>query len=101
MPHTSVPHGSCRWVGYTKVWNLLDYPAMVIPAGAVCDKDISDIWSYEPHNVLDEWNKRLWNDNKEVMASLRLPVGIQIIGRRYDDEKVLAAAKVLDDLLRE
>ncbi|KAI3320987.1 amidase [Xylariaceae sp. AK1471] len=99
MPHTSVPHGSCRWVGYTKVWNVLDYPAIVIPGGTVCDRDICDTWSFEPHSVLDEWNKDLWENNKEFMASLRLPVGIQIIGRRYDEEKVLAAAKVLDDIL--
>jgi amidase len=81
------------------VWNVLDYPAIVIPGGTVCDRDICDTWSFEPRNVLDEWNKALWDNNKEVMASLKLPVGVQIIGRRYDDEKVLAAAKILDDIL--
>ncbi|TGJ81937.1 hypothetical protein E0Z10_g6829 [Xylaria hypoxylon] len=100
MPHTSVPHRSCRWVGYTKVWNLLDYPAIVIPGGNVRDLDISDAWSFEPRNVLDKWNKKLWEDNREVMASLKLPVGVQIIGRRHADEMVLAAAKVLDDILQ-
>lgn len=99
MPHTSVPHGGCRWVGYTKVWNVLDYPAIVIPGGHVRDEDISDTWSFEPRNAIDEWNKGLWADNKEVMASLKLPVGVQIIGRRYADETVLAAAKILDDIL--
>ncbi|KAI0969465.1 amidase [Xylaria arbuscula] len=100
MPHTSVPHRSCRWVGYTKVWNVLDYPALVIPGGNVSDQDISDSWSFEPRNVLDEWNKNLWDDCKGNMASLKLPVGIQIIGRRYADETVLAAAKALDNVLR-
>ncbi|KAI1183177.1 amidase [Nemania serpens] len=99
MPHTSVPHGGCRWVGYTKVWNVLDYPAIVIPGGHVRDQDISSTWSFEPRNAIDEWNKGLWEDNKEIMASLRLPVGVQVIGRRYADETVLAAAKILDDIL--
>ncbi|GAW17476.1 hypothetical protein ANO14919_069330 [Xylariales sp. No.14919] len=100
MPHSSVPHGDCRWVGYTKVWNVLDYPAIVIPGGNVSDQDVSSTWSFEPRNALDQWNKKLWQGNKEVMASLKLPVGVQIIGRRHADEIVLAAAKVLDDILR-
>ena len=37
MPHTAVPHGKCKWVGYTKIWNLLDYTALVIPAGRAGD----------------------------------------------------------------
>ncbi|KAI8628549.1 amidase [Xylariaceae sp. FL1651] len=100
MPHSSVPHGSCRWVGYTKVWNVLDYPAIVIPGGTVCAQDVSDVWSFEPRTDLDKWNKDLWENNKNEMACLGLPVGIQIIGRRYNEEKVLAAAKVIDDLLK-
>ncbi|KAI1354733.1 amidase [Xylaria sp. FL0043] len=100
MSHTSVPHRSCRWVGYTKVWNVLDYPALVIPAGNVCAQDIGASWSFESRNSLDEWNKKLWDNCKEVMASLQLPVGVQIIGRRYADEAVLAAGKVIDDVLR-
>ncbi|KAI0869920.1 amidase [Hypoxylon argillaceum] len=100
MPHTSVPHGGCRWVGYTKVWNVLDYPAIVIPGGHVRDQDVSDTWSFEPRNAIDEWTKGLWENNREVMASLKLPVGVQIIGRRYADEVVLAAAKVVDNILR-
>ncbi|KAI0096253.1 amidase [Nemania sp. FL0031] len=100
MPHTSVPHGGCRWVGYTKVWNVVDYPAIVIPGGHIGEQDVSDTWYFEPRNSMDEWNKRLWDDNKVTMASLKLPVGIQIIGRRHADEMVLAAAKVLDDILR-
>ncbi|KAI1824260.1 amidase [Xylaria intraflava] len=100
MPHTSVPHGDCRWVGYTKVWNVLDYPAIVIPGGNVRDEDLSDTWSFEPRNPLDQWNKALWMDNMKAMASFRLPVGVQIVGRRHAEETVLAAAKILDDLLQ-
>ncbi|KAI1172227.1 amidase [Nemania sp. FL0916] len=100
MPHTSVPHRSCRWVGYTKVWNVLDYPAIVIPAGHVQEQDISEPWSFEPRNAIDEFNGRLWTDNKQDMTSLKLPVGVQIVGRRQADETVLAAAKIVDDILR-
>ncbi|KAH8670643.1 amidase [Ilyonectria robusta] len=101
MPHTSVPHGNSRWVGYTKVWNFLDYTALVIPGGSVCKEDVAAPWDFEPYGPEDEWNKKLWEDHGEQMASLGLPVGLQIVGRKLEEEKVLAAGKVLDDLLKE
>ncbi|KAF7556721.1 hypothetical protein G7Z17_g1210 [Cylindrodendrum hubeiense] len=100
MPHTSVPHGGCRWVGYTKVWNFLDYPALVIPGGSVQKDDLSAPWDFETRGPEDEWNQKLWKENGEHMASLALPVGLQIVGRKLEEEKVLAVGKVLDDLLR-
>ncbi|KAL8342958.1 hypothetical protein RB598_004359 [Gaeumannomyces tritici] len=100
MPHSAVPHGGCKWVGYTKVWNLLDYPAMVIPGGNVAQEDLSAEWDFEPRNGTDEWTKKLWTGNKEDMASMRLPVGVQLVGRKLEEEKLLAAATVLDWLLR-
>ncbi|OHF01816.1 amidase [Colletotrichum orchidophilum] len=99
MPHTAVPHGGCRWVGYTKVWNFLDYPALVIPGGRVSREDVEQPWAAEVRGVEDEWNKKLWEDNKETMASLALPVGLQIVGRKLEEETVLAAGKIIDDIL--
>ncbi|KAI5919359.1 amidase signature domain-containing protein [Camillea tinctor] len=101
MPHTAVPHGGCRWVGYTKVWNFVDYPALVIPGGKVEMEDVSEPWDYLPRGELDEWNQKLWADNKTDMAKLNLPVGVQLIGRKHEEEKVLAAGKILDELLRD
>ncbi|KAF9760611.1 hypothetical protein IL306_004230 [Fusarium sp. DS 682] len=100
LPHSAVPHNTVKWVGYTKVWNLLDYTALVIPGGKVEFKDISQVWDHEPRNELDEWNSRLWEENKNKMMFHELPVDIQIVGRNLEEEKVLAIGKVLDDLLR-
>ncbi|KAL2882261.1 hypothetical protein SGCOL_002530 [Colletotrichum sp. CLE4] len=101
MPHTAVPHGGCRWVGYTKVWNFLDYPALVIPGGQVNQEDVNQPWAEEVRGVEDEWNKKLWEDNKKRMASLSLPVGLQIVGRKLEEEMVLAAGKIIDDILKD
>lgn len=47
---------------------------------------------HEVRNPLDAYNEGLWN-----LASMKgLPVGVQIIGRRFDEEKVLGVAKVLE-----
>ncbi|KAJ5820241.1 amidase signature domain-containing protein [Penicillium riverlandense] len=95
MPHPAVPHNSCRWVGYTKVWNFLDYSALTFPVTAISkDIDIADP-SYEPRNPMDEWNWNLY-DSERMNGH---PIGLQIIAQRLQEEKVLAAAKVFEELL--
>ncbi|KAK2029137.1 amidase [Colletotrichum zoysiae] len=100
MPHAAVPHGGCRWVGYTKVWNFLDYPALVIPGGRVCQQDVQEPWDMAARGVEDEWNRNLWTSHREEMTGLGLPVGLQIVGRKLEEEVVLAAGKTIDDALR-
>ena len=102
MPHTSVPHRSCRWVGYTKVWNTLDYPALILPAGRVEAADCAAEWPVDtaPRNEADAWNAQLWTDNKADMLRLGLPVGLQVVGRKLEEETVLAAGAVIDELVR-
>ncbi|KAJ4015233.1 hypothetical protein NW766_005565 [Fusarium irregulare] len=100
LVHASVPHNSIKWVGYTKVWNLLDYTALVIPAGRVEPQDLEAKWDHETRNEKDEWCKKLWEERKGEMARHQLPVDIQIVGRHLEEEKVLAVGKVIDDLLR-
>lgn len=101
MPHAAVPHGGCRWVGYTKVWNVLDYTALVIPAGEVVERDLDAPWDDStPRGEVDRWSLDLWKHNKEDMARLKLPVGLQIVGRKLEEEKVLGIGKVVDDILR-
>ncbi|KAM0441227.1 hypothetical protein ACHAPT_000534 [Fusarium lateritium] len=100
MPHPAVPHRATRWVGYTKVWNFVDYTALVIPAGKVKAEDCQGAWDHAPRNDMDEWNAKIWEENKRDMAEKELPIGVQLVGRNLDEEKVLAVGKVLDHMLR-
>ncbi|KAM6532387.1 hypothetical protein FSOLCH5_001812 [Fusarium solani] len=100
MPHPAVPHRATRWVGYTKVWNFVDYTALVIPAGKVKAEDCKATWDHAPRNEMDEWNAKIWEENKKDMAEKELPIGVQLVGRNLDEEKVLAIGKVLDDMLQ-
>ncbi|KAI1099659.1 amidase [Jackrogersella minutella] len=100
MPHTAVPHHSCRWVGYTKIWNVLDYTALVLPAGKVAPVDSDAPWDHTPRSGIDEWNAGVWTQNKGKMIELDLPVCVQIAGRKLEEEKVLAVGTVIDELLR-
>ncbi|KAF1911632.1 amidase signature domain-containing protein [Ampelomyces quisqualis] len=100
MPHCAVPHRKCRWVGYTKVFNFVDYPAVVLPAGKVSaelDKEaVAAMNSYQPRNPLDKWNWDLFD--MDTMNGM--PIGVQIVARRLQEEKVLGAAKAIHDILQ-
>ncbi|KAH7489839.1 hypothetical protein FOMA001_g3775 [Fusarium oxysporum f. sp. matthiolae] len=96
MPHTAVPHGSCRWTGYTKIFNFLDYTALVFPAGnASKDGDDWYFWDHIPRNETDAWNQQLY----DPVAMDGRCVGLQIIGRRFEEENVLGAAQQIHTLL--
>lgn len=98
MPHTAVPHRCCRWVGYTKVFNFLDYTALSFPAGKVDkDIDIAQDESYVPRNDLDAWNQKQYD--LESMHGHH--IGLQLVGRKFEEEKVLGAAQQVEQLLRE
>lgn len=102
MPHTAVRHGQCKWVGYTKVWNVLDYTALVIPGGFVSEEDLHAQWDFAPRGEIDDWSLELWRGQREERetAKIKFPVGLQIVGRRLEEEKVLGIGKVVDDILR-
>lgn len=81
------PHGQSKYWGYTANWNLLDYPGVVFPVTTVDpQKDPKDV-DYKPKNDEDKFCHELYDPEVYTNA----PVGLQIVGRRQYDEKVLAA----------
>ncbi|KAF5247315.1 hypothetical protein FANTH_6406 [Fusarium anthophilum] len=96
MPHTAVPHGSSRWTGYTKIFNLLDYTALTFPAGkASRNENDGGFREHVPRNKIDAWNQQLY----DPVAMEGRHVGLQIVGRRFEEEKVLGAAQQIFSLL--
>ncbi|KAK0855473.1 hypothetical protein LTS02_011088 [Friedmanniomyces endolithicus] len=101
MPHSAVPHRACRWVGYTKVWNFLDYTACVLPVGRV-DRAVDEakmdarVTGYVSRSEVDEWNWSLYDP--EGMDGM--PLSVQLVGQRLEEEKVLGIAQVVERLLR-
>lgn len=95
-PSAAPLHDTAKWWGYTSVWNLLDYPAAAFPVTTVdlvkdqVEKD------YQPRNSLDEENYRLYS-SPQVYANA--PIGLQIICRRYNDEKVMKCLELIEQAM--
>ncbi|KAM0327046.1 hypothetical protein ACHAQA_006169 [Verticillium albo-atrum] len=91
----ATPHDQSRYWGYTSQWNLLDYPAAVFPVTTVDqEKDVKNS-TYSPKNGEDQFVHDMYSPDKYVDA----PVSLQVIGRRQEDEKVLAALEEIERAL--
>ncbi|OQV02269.1 hypothetical protein CLAIMM_07499 isoform 1 [Cladophialophora immunda] len=89
---TSFPHDFLPWWGYTSQFNILDYPGITLPVGVV-DKDLHPKDSaYVPMNEIDEENHHLYDPN----VYHQMPIALQLVGRPYEDEKLLAVATIID-----
>ncbi|PCH45081.1 amidase signature enzyme [Wolfiporia cocos MD-104 SS10] len=95
----AVPHGGMRdgWkaCGYTFLFNLLDYSAGVLPITHV-DRERDALGSgFKPRNAIEASNYRMYDANKMH----GLPVGVQVVGKRLEEERVLEAMKIIQRLL--
>ncbi|KAJ4358598.1 uncharacterized protein N0V89_003182 [Didymosphaeria variabile] len=93
-PGAAPPIDCARYWGYTAQWNLLDYPALIAPVSKVLADDVVDK-GYVPRNEQDRYNHELYSPEKYVNA----PVSVQVVGRRYEDEKVVEAMEYVQEKL--
>lgn len=98
-PSVASAHDETLHWGYSCVWNVLDYPAVVIPVGKVreddtCDRDADG--GSSRFGSLDDWYTENYSPEKYANA----PVAIQIVGRRLQEEKVLGMASKIESTLK-
>lgn len=91
-------HGESRHWGYTSVFNALDYPSVVIPMGKVRP---SDTWDPSASGLYlsstDEWYRQLFDMKSGASRYRDAPIGIQVVGKRLQEEKLLNVAGVIED----
>lgn len=91
-PGAAPLNDTARYWPYTSQWNLLDYPGVIFPVTFVdVEKDKKDE-GYVPMNDQDKYNHDLYDAEKWIGA----PVSACIVGRRYMDEKVMAALEAVE-----
>ncbi|EFW22322.1 hypothetical protein D8B26_000976 [Coccidioides posadasii str. Silveira] len=92
-PGVAPPHEAARYWCYTSQWNLLDYPAAVFPVTTVdLEKDVREE-GYAPRNEHDRFNYDLYTGPQRFEGA---PVSLQVVGRRFYDEKVMAGLAAIE-----
>ena len=88
---------SQQYCGYTAHWNLLNYTALAIPATSASrdlDKPDSAWESHVARGFTDKFNHDLY----DLDLVDGMPVGLQIITGRFEEEKAVGIAKVMERL---
>ncbi|KXJ86556.1 amidase signature domain-containing protein [Microdochium bolleyi] len=89
---------SDQYVGYTCVWNWLGFAALAMPVGVIDEENAQpdETWrTHEVRNKSDKFNHEIY----EPSLVMGMPVGVQVIGGRFGEEKTLSVAKVIKELL--
>ncbi|KAK3498539.1 amidase signature enzyme [Neurospora crassa] len=99
----AIPHDASKDTfsncGYCFLFNLLDYTAGIIPVTHV-DSALDKLPSTFDHKRLNGIATRAYR-HYDAERMHGLPVGVQIIGRRLEEEKVLAVMKRVENALEE
>ncbi len=111
MPGPANVLGTSKYWLYTAVYNLLDYPGAVFPAGVQVDPKNPEHARDEPREYLSEDDKRtaeecewmlgkwtaLTTDTPEKFENA--PIDLQIIGGHWEEEKVMEALKIISKVV--
>jgi amidase len=91
------PHDTTTWWGYSSHWNLLDLPGVVFPTGKFSAiGDSSTQVQQSPRSDLErsiqsQWDARTYDN---------VPISLQLVGRRHNEEKLLAILNVIERAVR-
>lgn len=92
------PETAYNW-SYTALFNLIDFPTLVVQTGLRQDPE-KDHWTqeypYEPRTSFEELCLQEYQPDQFRGA----PIGLQVTGRRFRDEEVVAASKTIVDVLK-
>jgi amidase len=94
-PFPSPPRYSFKHVGYTALWNLADQTSCAFPAGFATKNDVKEgEITYRNDDEKDIWEKY---DADRVDG---MPVGLQVIVPRHEEERALKLAGIAYDALK-
>ncbi|GAA5836150.1 hypothetical protein JCM11251_007382 [Rhodosporidiobolus azoricus] len=95
-PYVSFRHDDKQDIFYTGFCNLNDYPASVIPVTKV---DPAVDVQTPPHAYYSDFDK-LNHERYDPAVFAGMPVALQVIGRKGEDEAVLRMTEICDEALK-
>lgn len=97
-PHAAVRHDQfVRHVMYTGAWNLLDFAAATLPV-TVGDATLDARSNHVPSSFYNEQDEQVWKQYDESLSDA-MPISIQVVGRRLEEEKLLAIVERITEAL--
>ncbi|KAL8419188.1 hypothetical protein RB594_002409 [Gaeumannomyces avenae] len=95
-PFASVKNGTYKHVAYTGVFNVLDYSCVSFPTGLLADKnlDVPDATT-QPLSPMCQ----AVHSDYDADAVHGMPVSLQLVARRLEEEKVIAMIKHILDII--
>ncbi|PTB70201.1 amidase [Trichoderma citrinoviride] len=95
-PHTAVPFDKFTWLAFTSIMNVVDWTGISIPLNESVDKSLDVGMPLEDcYSDLDRSIQELYDAEKFH----GLPLAVQLVGQRFEDEKLLALADELHHVL--
>ncbi|KAJ0414038.1 amidase signature domain-containing protein [Aspergillus carlsbadensis] len=91
-PYSGVENTKFAYSGYTCVFNLLDYPAVSFPCGVLSDKDVDT--AYVDHHPFGDLDAQIQKDYS-ADAIHGMPVNLQLVGRKLEEESLLAITDLI------
>ncbi|KAL4950656.1 amidase [Aspergillus filifer] len=97
-PMAGYPHDFLPWWGYTTLFNLVDYPSTILP---LKDFKISETHDRKDtaYKVQDNQFDRECQEIYDPVRWSNMPVCLQIAGRPFDDEELIAVTEVVDQVV--
>ncbi|PWZ03513.1 amidase [Testicularia cyperi] len=89
--YTALPHKSDLNINYTGIFNVTDNPVVVLPITKV-DQDKDAKPTSAPAEFFSDEDKK-WFEYYDPSKLVNAPVGIQVVGRRYEEEAILGFAE--------
>ncbi|KAG5294430.1 amidase [Histoplasma ohiense] len=95
-PFPAAQRGKANYAGYTVFVNLLDYGSIVIPV-TIADKTVDTVDPrYDPLNDMD----KAIHDEYDAEIYDGAHVGLQLVGRRFQEERLIALAEYVGHAVR-
>ena len=99
-PHPVAPIDRWNSANYTSMFNLLDYPAGIIPVRQFTESDLQGaLPDSQPLNGWDRINRELWSkvDRRMYLGSA---LTIQVVAPRLMERKLVESMAVVDEVLQ-